>query len=203
MAPVLTLLLTAYGIGTPTAEHPNPLAAPQASLMAAVARGVFAGGLPWGMVGVGMGLAAIVIGFDAWLARRNASFRAPVLAAAVGLYLPLELQTAIFLGGLIAWATGRTWMRRAAGAPGRVGTLVVARTRAERNGLLFAAGLITGEALIGIVLAVPIVIAGRGDVLAFWGTFGSPWPGVALLAAVVFLLHRAAVAGRPRPSGIV
>jgi putative OPT family oligopeptide transporter len=64
MAPVLTLLLKAYGIGIPTATHPDPLAAPQATLMAAVAGGVFQGGLPWAMVGVGMLVAVAVIVLD-------------------------------------------------------------------------------------------------------------------------------------------
>ena len=54
MAPVLSLLAQAYGIGVPTAEHPNPLLAPQANLMASVAQGIFGGELPWGMIGVGV-----------------------------------------------------------------------------------------------------------------------------------------------------
>jgi uncharacterized oligopeptide transporter (OPT) family protein len=144
-----------------------------------------------------MAVAAAVIVFDTWLEGRNASFRAPVLAAAVGLYLPLELEVAIFLGGLIAWMSGRTWTRREPAERSPGATLAEARAHGDRNGMLFAAGLITGEALVGILLAVPIVIAGRSDVLAFWGEFNSPWPGVALLTAVVFLLYRAAVALRP------
>ena len=50
MAPVLNLLAKAYGIGVPTAEHPDPLLAPQATLMASVAKGMFGGELPWGMI---------------------------------------------------------------------------------------------------------------------------------------------------------
>ena len=193
MAPVLTLLLTAYGIGAPTPEHPNPLTAPQATLMAAVAGGVFGGGLPWGMVGWGIAVAAAIIAFDVWLERRGSEFRAPVLAVAVGIYLPLELSTAIFLGGLIAWATGRHYRRRVAAAEPRLhAPLDEALDAGGRHGLLFAAGLITGEALIGILLAIPIVLAGRADVLAFWGEFASPWPGVALLLIVMLLLYRAA-----------
>ena len=180
MAPVLTLLLEAYGIGVPTATHPVPLAAPQATLMAAVASGVFGGGLPWGMVAWGAALGAAVIGLDQWLVRRRASFRTPVLAVAVGIYLPLELSVAICLGGLIAWFAGRRSPQKSE------------RTGAGA-GLLFAAGLITGEALVGIVLAVPIVVVGRGDALAFWGEFTSPWPGAILLIAVMGLLYRASV----------
>ncbi|MGH7699687.1 MAG: OPT family oligopeptide transporter, partial [Gemmatimonadales bacterium] len=116
MAPVLTLLLKAYGIGVPTAAHPNPLAAPQATLMAAVAGGVFRGGLPWAMVVTGMVTAALVIALDVWLEKRGSAFRTPVLAVAVGIYLPLELSVAIFFGGVVAWATSRFFGRRRAAA---------------------------------------------------------------------------------------
>ncbi|HUE85956.1 MAG TPA: oligopeptide transporter, OPT family [Vicinamibacterales bacterium] len=194
MAPVLTLLLTAYGIGAPTPAHPNPLAAPQATLMAAVAGGVFGGGLPWTMVAWGMALAAVIIALDVVLERRGSEFRTPVLAVAVGIYLPLELSTAIFVGGLVAWAAHRVYTRALAGGDARGhAALAEAKQTGDRYGLLFAAGLITGEALIGILLAIPIVIAGRADVLAFWGQFTGPWPGVALLAIVMFLMYRAAV----------
>ena len=197
MAPVLTLLLNAYGIGVPTPEHPTPLAAPQATLMAAVAGGVFGGGLPWGMVGWGAALGAAVILVDGWLQHRGSAFRAPVLAVAVGIYLPLELSVAIFLGGLVAWAANRFHMRRATTGRGRLEMpLDAAKQEGEHSGLLFAAGLITGEALVGILVAIPIVVAGRGDVLAFWGTFSSPWPGAVLLALVMVLLYRVAGARR-------
>jgi putative OPT family oligopeptide transporter len=184
MAPILNLLLTAYGIGVPTAEHPNPLVAPQATLMASVAQGVFGGGLPWGMVSIGAAIGVAIIMLDEWLRRRNASFRAPVLAVAVGIYLPLEVDTPIFIGGLIAWAVGRRLGREDSGAG---------------PGTLFAAGLITGEALVGILLAVPIVLTGSTDVFAI----PAAWrPGaVAGLAAVTVaavLLYRTAVA-RDRP----
>src|SRR5690606_35913393 len=92
MAPVLTLLLEAYGIGVPTAQHPRPLKAPQATLMAAVARGVFTADLPWTIIAVGAGLAMVVIGLDRLLAARRSGARVPVLAVAVGVYLPLELS---------------------------------------------------------------------------------------------------------------
>ena len=194
MAPVLTLLLKAYGIGIPTAAHPNPLAAPQATLMAAVAGGVFRGGLPWDMIGVGMLLAVAVIAFDVSLEKRGSTFRAPVLAVAVGIYLPFELDVAMMIGGLIAWAVSRYQAKVAAGATGAPQTeLVEARTTGDRNGLLFAAGLITGEALLGIALAIPIVISGSADVLAFWGDHTEvSYPGAILLLAVMFFLYRVA-----------
>src|SRR5512135_3853931 len=108
MAPVLNLLLKAYGIGVPTAEHPDPLIAPQATLMASVAKGMFGGHLPWGMISIGAAIGIAVIVWDQWLKQRGSEFRAPVLAVAVGIYLPLELSVPIFLGGLIAYLVERT-----------------------------------------------------------------------------------------------
>jgi len=177
IAPVLSLLLAAYGIGEPTAAHPNPLRAPQATLMAAVARGVFAGGLPWEMLSVGMRLAVAVIAIDVLLERRGCRFRAPVLAVAVGLYLPLELGAAILLGGLVAWAAGRR-----------------ASAEGQHRGVLFAAGLITGEALLGILLAIPIVLCrGKNPLALKIGPLA--WPGILLAVLVLHLLYR--IASRP------
>ncbi|HEY0502349.1 MAG TPA: oligopeptide transporter, OPT family [Lysobacter sp.] len=185
MAPVLNLLAQAYGIGPPTAAHPNSLAAPQATLMASVARGLFGGKLPWGMIGIGAVIGALTIALDEWLKSRNSHFRVPVLAAAIGIYLPLELMVPIFLGGLLAYIVER-----------RHGLSLDSdeadRDRAHRPGTLFAAGLITGEALTGILIAIPIVVSGRADVLSL-GTHLGPWVGLAILAFVGWLLYRTSV----------
>ncbi|HVS01559.1 MAG TPA: oligopeptide transporter, OPT family [Thermoanaerobaculia bacterium] len=206
MAPILMLLLEAYGIGAPTATHPNPLPAPQATLMAAVASGVFGGGLPVGMVVLGGFVAALVIALDEGLKRRGSTFRAPVLAVAVGIYLPLELEVPILLGGLIAWAAGRFYTRSTLrGGHQDQAPIAEARSTGERNGLLFAAGLITGEALLGILLAIPIFAASRmgmapeasRNILAFLGP--EPWGGwgdllgLVLLALVMVAIYRVAV----------
>jgi putative OPT family oligopeptide transporter len=194
MAPVLTLLLKAYGIGIPTAAHPDPLAAPQATLMAAVAGGVFQGGLPWGMVGAGMLVAVGVIVLDEILKAQGSNFRTPVLAVAVGIYLPFELSVAIFIGGLIAWAVKRGQRAAAEIAPAEQrAALREAAATGDRHGLLFAAGAITGEALVGILLAIPIVVAGDADVLAFWGDHTDVnYPGIILLILVMFMMYRVA-----------
>jgi putative OPT family oligopeptide transporter len=182
MAPVLNLLLKAYGIGVPTAEHPNPLIAPQATLMASVAKGMFGGELPWGMIRIGAVIGVAIILVDQYLKRRNALFRAPVLAVAVGIYLPLELSVPIFLGGLIAWLVeGKLGIR---------GESAQAE-RARQNGILFAAGLITGEALMGIFIAIPIVMSGRADVLALGdGLQFGEWLGLAVVGALALALYR-------------
>jgi putative OPT family oligopeptide transporter len=184
MAPVLNLLLKAYGIGVPTAAHPDPLIAPQATLMASVAKGIFGGELPWGMITIGAAIGAAIITLDETLKRRGSSFRTPVLAVAVGIYLPIELSVPIFAGGLIAHLADR----RLAGRTDE------AKERGRRNGMLFAAGLITGEALIGILMAVPIVVSGDRDVMALPATlhFGG-WLGLLIVAGLGVVLYRSVV----------
>ena len=62
--------------------------------------------------------------------------------------------------------------------------------------MLISSGLITGEALVGIAMAIPIVISGRADVLAFWGVRDLAWPGVVLLAVLIWGIYRASVPRR-------
>lgn len=187
MAPVLNLLAKAYGIGVPTAEHPNPLLAPQATLMASVAKGLFGGELPWDLIWIGAAIGAAIIICDEILKKRGSNFRTPVLAAAVGIYLPLDLTVPIFLGGLLAHL-----VERKAG----VHNDPDAAERIHRKGVLFSAGLITGEALLGIVIAIPIVYSGRADVLALpsFLQFGE-LVGLAIFAVIGWILYRVAVKG--------
>ncbi len=184
MAPILNLLLQAYGIGAPTAEQPDALLAPQATLMASVAEGVFGAGLPWGMITIGALIGVGIIALDEYLKWTGANWRAPVLAVAVGIYLPLELSTAILIGGLIAYFTSR---RNAAGGRDVAG--------GQRHGMLFASGLITGEALIGIGMAVPIVVSGNPDII----TLGVELPeivGILVIVALSWGLYRVATSTR-------
>lgn len=191
MAPVLNLLAQAYGIGAPTPEHPNALSAPQATLMASVAKGMFGGELPWTVIGIGAGVGAAIIALDEVLKAKGSSFRVPVLAAAIGIYLPLELMVPIFLGGLLAYLVEKRH--------GMVGTHdEAARDRLHRPGTLFAAGLITGEALMGILIAIPIVASGRADVIAVPEALQQgKWVGLAVLAVVGWLLYRTGAKANP------
>jgi len=168
IAPILNLLLAAYGIGPATDAQPNSLAAPQANLMASVASGVLGGQLPWDFIAAGAVIGTMIICIDEILRRRGSLIRTPVLAVAVGIYLPFELSVPIFIGGLIAWAANR-------GKSAKPG---------YGNGVLFAAGLITGEALIGIFMAIPIVATGNPQVLAA----PAEWHQGAVLGLMVFLM---------------
>lgn len=187
MAPVLNLLLEAYGIGTPAREGVTALPAPQATLMASVAKGIFGGGLPWDMIAIGAAVGVAVIVLDEVLKRRHATWRAPILAVAVGIYLPLELSTPIFAGGLLAWAADRWHLARRPGAD---------LEPLRQTGLLFAAGLIAGEAVLGVLLAIPIVASGDAEVLAVTESLRpGQWAGLVALAAVAGWMFRVATRG--------
>jgi len=183
IAPVLNLLLASKGIGNPTAEHPDPLAAPQATLMMSVATGIFGGKLPWTIISVGGGIGALIIIADQYLKKIGSNFRMPVLAVAVGLYLPFELDSSIFVGGVIAWMLDRSFKRNNISSE--------SADRASNAGLLIASGLITGEALMGIMIAL---IATFGlDLELSDGTFGGSLLGPGLLFLILVYLYRSVV----------
>ncbi|MCU0975938.1 MAG: oligopeptide transporter, OPT family [Steroidobacteraceae bacterium] len=187
MAPVLNLLLEAYGIGTPAREGVTALPAPQATLMASVAKGIFGGGLPWDMIAIGAAVGVVVIIVDEQLKRRHATWRAPILAVAVGIYLPLELSTPIFAGGVLAWAVDRWHSKHEPGAD---------LDKLRQTGLLFAAGLIAGEAILGVLLAIPIVATGDAEVIAVAESLRpGQWAGLAALTAVAWWMYRSATRG--------
>jgi putative OPT family oligopeptide transporter len=166
---VLDILHTAYTIGSPT------LSAPQATLMKSVAEGVFQGNLPWTMVILGGIIGVLIILLDLRQERIGSDFRVPVLAVAVGIYLPIELTVPIFIGGMIS----------------HIGNKKGATEVTRRNGLLLSSGLITGEALMGILVAVPIFITSNKD---WWPTFDTnTWLGTLLFIGVMYWLYRTLV----------
>lgn len=187
---ILQLLDNQYGIGRPS---PNPnaipnsvLAAPQAGLMQALASGIFGAGIKWNFIVMGFALAIVLIVLDKIQEKRGASFRLPVLAVAVGIYLPLGLSVPIFIGGVISWQI----KRRSAELD------KMQLTRRESLGLLVASGLITGEALMGVLVAL---LAGAGVALPLMAGFGFA-PMLALLgfgAVIVYLYRTPLAAGKP------
>ncbi|MEZ5353162.1 MAG: oligopeptide transporter, OPT family [Bryobacteraceae bacterium] len=165
MAPILALHeanLATGGIGG------RALPAPQAGLMAQLAKGIVGGQMAWGLLGIGAAFAFALILCGA---------RAPMLIA-VGMYLPFDTTSAIFIGGLLQWAAAR-W-----GAD-------------EEKGTLLASGLIAGEAIVGILLAVTFVagipsltrlLTGE-DELSFYAQWGG-WLSLLGFAAIAWVLVR-------------
>lgn len=135
---VLYLLNAAWGFGTPE------LSAPQATLMKMIVEGVMGGNLPWTLVfiGVFIALAVELLGI-------------PVLPFAIGLYLPIELSSCIMIGGVLRWALEKKKYKSGE-----------QKESAISNGVLCCSGMIAGEGLIGILLAVFAVVKVNGRSLA-------------------------------------
>ncbi len=143
--------------------------------MQSVAEGVFQGNLPWTMVTIGGIIGILIIMLDVRQEQIGSDFRVPVLAVAVGIYLPIELTVPIFIGGMIS----------------HLGNKYGATKVTRRNGLLLSSGLITGEALMGILVAVPIFITSNKDWWLTWGTY--TWLGTLIFIGVMYWLYKTLV----------
>lgn len=137
IAPVLSLLHYAYGIG-------EGLKAPQATLFASLANGIFGeGSIPWNMVNAGVLLGIFTIAVDEIFLRRRDGFRLHLMPMAVGIYLPLSLSVPIFMGGLVHYLVNR-----------KVGEADEGRD----SGVLASSGFIAGEAIMGVIVALLIYL---------------------------------------------
>ncbi len=189
MAPVMNVLQFAYGIGEPAHPGVKALPAPQANLVRSVAEGMFGGTLPSGMIAIGAVIGALIIILDLYLKRRGSRWSAPVLAVAVGIYLPLDVSTPILAGGIVAELVDR-WHRKHSGGGDH--------EELKQHGMLFAAGLITGEALVGIFIALCIWLKKNPDVLAVGTEFpGGKWWAAAILLGIGYWIFRAGTPRRP------
>ncbi len=152
------------------------LPAPQAGLMAQLAQGIVGGQMAWGLLAIGaaFGIALIFCGA-----------RSPMLVA-VGMYLPFKTVSAIFVGGLLRWVSDRLAAR------------VARHALAEERGTLLASGLIAGEAILGILLAVVSLnrsipsltrLLTGADELSFFAAWGG-WLSLAGFAAIAWVLIR-------------
>lgn len=137
IAGVLYLLNSAWGYGS------KQLPAPQASLMKLVVEGVMGGNLPWNLVFAGVAVAIII-----------EILRLPVLPVAIGLYLPIHLSTPIMAGGLI-----KLYFEKKAFKDEET------RNRVITSGVLYSSGMIAGEGIVGIVLAIFAIIPVAGGSL--------------------------------------
>jgi putative OPT family oligopeptide transporter len=167
IAPVLNLLAKAYGFAGAAnvgVLAPNPLPAPQATLISALAQGVIGGSLDWKMIGIGAMVGVGLILLDTTLGAMK-KLRIPPLAVGIGIYLPMSATFAVVVGAVIShWYDRRV---RSEANP----------ERAERLGTLVASGLIVGESLWGVINAglivafsndAPIGLVSERFVLAPW-----------------------------------
>jgi putative OPT family oligopeptide transporter len=189
---ILNLLARAYGFAGAAnvgVLAPNPLPAPQATLIAALAQGVIGGDLEWTMIGIGALVGVALIFIDAGL-KSLRWLRVPPLAVGIGIYLPMSATFAVVIGAVLS-----QWYNRRARAMPNPG-------RAERLGTLVASGLIVGESLWGVLNAGLIVgLTSDAPIALIAGDFApAPWLGViGFVAAIIWLygwmLRRSAAAG--------
>ena len=163
---VLILLNNTFGLGS------EELPAPQGTLMRLVIEGVLDQNLPWPLLGIGVAIATVA-----------ALLGVPVLAFAVGVYLPLETMAAIFVGGMLRW----TLVHNQSNA--------VAEQRRER-GILFGSGLVGGGGLMGVVLALVVTFNNGEKIVGFskwlgkltsWAQQSLAFVALAVLVAIMTL----------------
>lgn len=160
ISPVLELLFNAYGFtGAMPREGMDAsqaLSAPQATLMMTISNGIFSSNLEWSYIFTGIALGKILIVIDLILKKSsNGKYALPVLAVGMGIYLPPVVNAPLFVGALLAWFINRH-IENYARQSGKDAEAM--KKKADRYGTLFAAGLIVGESLIGVLLA--FIIAG-------------------------------------------
>ncbi len=157
--PVLDLLNHAYGFaGAPGVDPKKALAAPQAALISALAKGVIQGDLNWNLIGIGAVIGGTCIVVDEAL-KRGSGGRAHLapLAVGLGIYLPLNSTLTIVVGAVAGWLFERAAARKRD------------PEATQQLGVLMASGLIVGESLLGVILAAVVVFSGNGAPLALVG----------------------------------
>jgi len=181
---ILNLLNQAFGFegGPPAiAENATTLAAPQATLISALARGVIGGDLRWDLIGLGAVIGVVIIALDVALDRgTRGKVKLPPLAVGIGFYLPAAVTTMLVIGAVCGWIYEKAIRGTAFADVGR------------RMGVLLASGLIVGESLFGVINAGIIVATENGE----WAVVlpdGSGWPamgaGIAAFAALTIGLY--------------
>jgi len=169
---ILNLLNQAFGFeGGPRGIADEPLAAPQATLISALAKGVIEGGLRWDLIGLGAVIGVVIIVLDAVLnATTKGKVKLPPLAVGIGFYLPAAVTTMLVIGAIVGWFYDRTIKTTRFADVGR------------RMGVLLASGLIVGESLF-LVMTAGVIVASKNDAPFALIAEGSTWP--AMLAGIV------------------
>lgn len=161
IAPVLNLLYEAYGfpgaLPRPGMDEAQALSAPQATLMATIAKGIFSHNMDWSYILYGVVFGIIIIIIDIVLKKSTKRLSLPPLAVGMGIYLPPTLQMPLVVGAVLSYVVNIYLRKRAeARSPKNVEGDIEA---CNRRGILFASGMIVGESLMGVLLAGIIVIS--------------------------------------------
>ena len=178
--PVLDLLNKAFGFAGAPGAGEHALAAPQAALISALAKGVLGGDISWNLIGWGALLGVGTIILDEGL-RKSGKMRLPPLCVGMGIYLPMSLTLLIPVGAVLGHYYDK-WADRHANPE-----------FARRMGVLVATGLIVGESLFGVAFAGIVAAAGTDTPLAVVGDrFEKPGIviGMLLFAGTIAALYR-------------
>ncbi len=150
VGPVLELLYNAYGFGDVMPrvgmDAAHTLKAPQATVMATMARGLFSGGIEWNMIFIGVAIAVSVICIDHYFKSKGRANSLPVLTVALGMYMPASLILTFLIGGIIAHYADKT----------RSKMPKEKQSNSAQGGILYASGIIAGTSLIGVLIAIPL-----------------------------------------------
>ena len=197
ISPVLELLYNAYGFAGAMPREgmdvSNALSAPQATLMTTIATGIFSHNLNWDYIWIGVGLGVCLIILDLVVKRLRPGWSVPPLAVGMGIYLPASINMPIFVGTVLSFFCMRHIKKRYSDQNERERELKAV----DRRGTLLAAGLIVGESIVGVVLAMVIVgsiALGEGDSplamnLTNWDKTGELL-GLGLFIASILILLR-------------
>jgi putative OPT family oligopeptide transporter len=179
---ILNLLNQAFGFeGGPVGITDEPLAAPQATLISALARGVIGGDLRWDLIGVGAAIGAVIIVLDAGLgAVTKGRMKLPPLAVGIGFYLPAAVTTLLVVGAVCGWVYDKAIKTTRFADVGR------------RMGVLLASGLIVGESLF-LVMTAGVIVSTNNEAPFAMLPEGSTWPamlsGIAVFAVLTLALY--------------
>ncbi len=182
--PVLNLLGSTLGFAGAPGAGPNALAAPQAALISALAKGVLGGNLNWAMIGYGAMTGVAVIALDELLGKAG-KLRLPPLGVGLGVYLPMAVTLPVTIGAVVGYAYDR-WADRARDPE-----------LARRMGVLTATGMIVGESLWGVGFAGIVYLTNQETPLALVGEGFVPIAlvgGTLLFALLTWVMYRRTMA---------
>ena len=192
--PILDVLNQAYGfVGSPGPARSQPLAAPQAGLISALAQGVIQNNTDWSLIRTGAGIGVVIIILDIVLRRLKPGAHLSPLAVGLGIYLPTQSTLMVVVGAVAGWLYDRAAERRS-------------RPEARKQlGVLLASGMIVGEGLIGVLVAAVVAFSGKDFPLALVGEHFADgpavWLGGLVFAVVVYGLYRRVARSLPEGAG--